>query len=75
VRCYNVPSAFFNTNVNKDVLMVLKGELVTMLLKIAPEVYQRYITTDRKGSPVLYVKLQKAFYGLMRASLLFYRKL
>ncbi len=25
--------------------------------------------------PVLYVKVQKALYGLMRASLLFYRKL
>ncbi len=30
---------------------------------------------DGKGSPVLYVKLQKALYGLMRASLLFYQKL
>jgi hypothetical protein len=30
---------------------------------------------DRKGTPILYVKLQKALYGLMQASLLFYRKL
>jgi hypothetical protein len=30
---------------------------------------------DRKETPILYVKLQKALYGLMRASLLFYRKL
>ncbi len=73
--CYNVPSAFVNTDVNEDVLMVLKGELVMMLLKIAPEVYQRYIKADREGAPVLYVKLQKALYGLVRASLLFYRKL
>ena len=29
----------------------------------------------KKGTPVLYVKLQKALYGLMRASLLFYQKL
>jgi hypothetical protein len=28
VRCYDVPSAFVNTDVDKDVLMVLKGELV-----------------------------------------------
>ena len=34
-----------------------------------------HITVDKKGTPVLYVKLQKALYGLMRASLLFYRKL
>jgi hypothetical protein len=55
VRCYDIPSAFVNTDVDKDVLMVLKG--------------------DKKGTPILYVKLQKALYGLMRASLLFYRKL
>jgi hypothetical protein len=46
-----------------------------MLLNIAPEVYQRYMTADKRGTPVLYVKLQKALYGLMRASLMFYRKL
>jgi hypothetical protein len=39
VRCYDVPSAFINTDVNKDILMVLKGELATMLQNIAPEVY------------------------------------
>ncbi len=75
VRCYDVPSAFVNTDIDKDMLMVLKGKLATMLLNISLEVYQRYMTADRKGTPVLYVKLQKALYGLMRASLLFYRKL
>ena len=75
VRCYNVPSAFVNTDVDEDVIMVLKGELAEMMIQIAPEVYRRYVTVDRKGTKVLYVKLQKALYGLMRASLLFYRKL
>ncbi|KAL3796182.1 hypothetical protein ACHAW5_005865 [Stephanodiscus triporus] len=37
--------------------------------------YPKYITADRKGTRILYVKLQKALYGLMRASLLFYQKL
>jgi hypothetical protein len=32
------------------------------------------VTVDRKGTPILYVKLQKVLYGLMRVSLLFYRK-
>ena len=75
VRCYNVPSAFVNTDVDKNVLMVLKGELAEMMVHIAPQIYCKHITVDGKGSPVLYVKLQKALYGLMRASLLFYRKL
>jgi hypothetical protein len=75
VRCYNVPSAFVNMDVDKDVIMVLKGELADMMIQIAPEVYRRYVMVDRKGTKVLYVKLQKALYGLMRASLIFYQKL
>jgi hypothetical protein len=75
VQCYDVPSAFVNTNVDEDAIMVLNGELADMMIQIAPEVYRRYMMVDRKGTKVLYVKLQKALYGLMRASLLFYRKL
>jgi hypothetical protein len=75
VRCYNVPSAFVNTDVDEDVLMVLKGELVGMMIQIASQVYRKYMTVDKKGTKLLYMKLQKALYGLMRASLLFYRKL
>jgi hypothetical protein len=33
------------------------------------------VTIDKTRTPILYVKLQKALYGLMTASLLFYRKL
>ncbi len=70
-----MPSAFVNTDVDEDVIMVLKGELADMMIQIAPKVYRKYVTADRKGTPILYVKRQKALYGLMRASLLFYRKL
>jgi hypothetical protein len=45
--------------------MVLKGDLADMMVQIAPEVYRKYITTDMKGTRALYVKLQKALYGLM----------
>ena len=30
---------------------------------------------DKKGTPILYVRLKKALYGLLRSSLLLYRKL
>ncbi len=55
--------------------MVLKGKLADMMIQIVPEVYRRYVRMDRKGTKVLYIKLQKALYGLMKASLLFYQKL
>ena len=72
VRCYDIPSAFVNMEVDKDVLMVLKEDLADMMVQIAPQVYRKYVTVDRKRTPIMYVKLQKALYGLMRASLLFY---
>ena len=75
VRCYDIPSAFVNTDMDKDVLMVLKGDLAEMMIKIAPQVYRKYVTVDKKRTPILYIKLQKTLYGLMSASLLFYRKL
>ena len=55
--------------------MVLRGELAELLVKVAPDIYRKYVTKDRKGKAVLYVRLQKALYGLMRAALLFYPKL
>jgi hypothetical protein len=39
------------------------------------QIYQKHITVDKEGLGILYVKFQKALYGLMRASLLFYQKL
>jgi hypothetical protein len=59
VRCYDVPSAFVNTDVDENVL-VLKGELAEMMVHIAPQIYLKHITVDKKGTPVLYVKLQKS---------------
>jgi hypothetical protein len=75
VRRYDIPSAFVSTDVDKGVLMVLKGELAVMMIQIAPQVYRKYVTVYKKGTKLLYVKLQKVLYGLMRANLLFYRKL
>jgi hypothetical protein len=53
VQCYNMPSTFVNTDVNKDVLMVLKGELAAMIEQIAPQIYRKYITVGKKGTKIL----------------------
>jgi hypothetical protein len=53
VRCYNIPSALINTDVDKDVLMVLKGELAEKMIQIAPQVFRKYVTVDKKGTKLL----------------------
>ena len=48
--------------------------LVDMLVKIAPDVYSDYVTTNRKGNVQLLVECLNALYGTMVASLLYYQK-
>ena len=39
VRCYDVPRDFLHTESDENVLMVLRGELVEMMVHIAPQIY------------------------------------
>jgi hypothetical protein len=39
-----------------------------------PKLYQQDVILE-KGKSVLYLRLQKALYGMMKSALLFYRKL
>jgi hypothetical protein len=55
--------------------MILKGPLAELMDQVAPNLYCKYITVDRKNTPILYVKMQKELYGLLRNALLFYQKL
>jgi hypothetical protein len=48
------------------VFMVLKGKLCEIMVRVNPKIYHRYVTTDKKGYPVLYVQLYKSMYGLLR---------
>ena len=55
--------------------MILRGELAEMMVHTAPQINQPYITMYKKGTPIIYVRLKKALYGLLRSGLLFYRNL
>ena len=74
-RLFDIPIAFINTESDEDVLMAFKDDLSEMMVKIAPSFYRKYITTNSKGRPMLYIRLQKSLYGLLCSALLFYRKL
>jgi hypothetical protein len=45
------------------------------MVQVASNLYKKYISVDRKGTAILYIKMQKAIYGLLRSTLLFYKKL
>jgi hypothetical protein len=48
---------------------------VGILVEIAPDVYNSYVSKDKKGLKQLLVQCQNALYGTIVASLLYYRKL
>ena len=71
----DIPGAFLQAENDEFVLMLLRGKLAEMMVKVDPELYQKYVIMSPKGQPMLYVKLNKALYGLLRSALLFYKKL
>ncbi len=75
VACFDIPGAFLHANSDEDITMILKGRLAELMVQVAPNLYRKYISVDRKGTAMLYVKMQKAIYGLLRSALLFCRKL
>eukprot|EP00804_Cyclotella_cryptica_P016577 CCRYP_020528-RE/>CCRYP_020528-RE protein AED:0.38 eAED:0.38 QI:0/-1/0/1/-1/1/1/0/519 len=75
VRVIDLPGAFLHADCPDHVIMRFQGRLAELMVLAAPQVYRKYITTDAKGEPVLFVKLQKALYGMLKSALLFYKKL
>jgi len=79
VATVDIPNAFVQTvvaDVDKDyrVLVRLRGRIVEILCKIAPEVYLPYVTVNKRGEKILIVQCLNALYGTMVASLLYYKK-
>jgi hypothetical protein len=63
----DIPGAFLHA-------MWMNRVLAKLVAKTDPKLYQKYLT-NKKGKKVLYLRLQKALYGMMKSALIFYRKL
>jgi hypothetical protein len=50
------------------------GPLVEMLVEMHPEIFKNFVAFEGK-TPVLYVHMIKAVYGMLQSALLFYKKL
>ena len=76
VMTLDIPNAFVQTNIptsGEKVVMKIRGELVNILTEICPGVYDDYVLYEGKHK-VLYVRMIKALYGMMIASILYYKK-
>ena len=78
VATFDIPGAFLNADCDEnddEVIMILRGRLAELMVQVAPNMYRKFITVDGRGTPILYVKMEKAMYGLLKSALLFYRLL
>jgi hypothetical protein len=54
--------------------MRLREKVAEVMVKVAPEVYRKYVFVNWHGELVMYVKLLNALYGILKAALLFYKR-
>ena len=52
----------------------MKGRFAELMMMVAPTTYQKYVTIESRQK-LLYLKVQKALYGMLKSALLFYKKL
>ena len=71
----DVGTAFLHADNDEEILMKLRGKIVELLVQLKPTMYRKSVTIGPNGEPILYVRLLKALYGLLRSALLFYKKL
>ena len=76
VATIDILNAFIQTRVEKIedmATIIVRGTLVDVLVEIAPDIYGRYVSTDKKGIKTLILIFHNAIYGTMVASLLYYK--
>ena len=67
----DLPGAFMLTEQPNTVHIRLTGAMVRLLIDVAPGVYDDFVIKER-GEDVLYAQLNKALYGTVDASYLFW---
>jgi hypothetical protein len=77
IAVVDIPNAFVQTRVENEKYMAfikICVVLVDILVEIAPDMYNSYVSRDKKGMNQLLVQYQNALYGTMVASLLYFHK-
>jgi hypothetical protein len=74
VSTVDIPGAFLHAYNDKDTCMLLCGCLAKLMVQVNPAHYRKYFIYGKKNKALLYVKLSKAIYGLLKSAILFYKK-
>jgi len=66
VAVMDIPGAFLHADMEEDMHMLLEGTIAELIVKLDPSLYRKYIWENRKGKPMLYIKLKKHSMGHCR---------
>jgi hypothetical protein len=75
VMTLDVPNAFVQTPIPRTgdkIIMKIRGSLVDILIEICPGIYDKYVVKEGKQQ-ILYVRILMALYGMLIASILWYK--
>ena len=61
----DIANDFLHANNDERVLMLLRGRHAKIMVRIDPSLYRKYVTYSAKVTPMLYVRLSKALYGML----------
>jgi hypothetical protein len=56
----DIPGVFLHTDIDEEVVMLLRRELAVLTVKINPEKYGSFVTESKRGEKLLYVRMCKA---------------
>ena len=74
----DIPNAFIQTKtpkkeVGERIMMKIRGRLVDWLVDMSPTAYKDYVVIEN-GQKVIYLEILRAIYGMLEASILWYKK-
>ena len=75
LACFGITGEYLQTLNDKEVIILIKGPLAELMVMVDQSVYRRDVILYNKGVPLLYAKMNKALYGLLKSTLLLYKKL
>ena len=75
VAVTDIPGAFLCEDMNECMHMIMEDTIAKHVAKLELAIFRKYIWHDKKGKPMLNVKLKRALYGTLQVALLFWQML
>ncbi len=75
VATIDIPGTSLHVYNNKETFMLLKDHLAELMVQVDTQLYRKLVIYDKNNQALLYIKLSKAIYDLLKTALLFYKKL